>query len=1402
MARTPRRSRRPRQARLNTAVEEEVVLTPFALSPCEGQPDLYVLPMPLSVAQAYISTTALWVADNPDVQQIVANSPSYLEALAQVRGRITLPPGQGHEFLSWWGGLSEAEKETIRKKERFIDRDAHGMVLSRLNSLKGAWVEQAVNQARAGLDREGTRPPSFGIYSQYLGAPGTGESRRSAFGNPAPSHSEGAGSLTELIQGWHGILGKKSLRDLSDEIPTFYVAGKKDGAPVVIVLTGKMDDLRGMDIGSSELQIRGQGENTDLMGVLDAVIWARRDKLSTHLCFLLPPATEAKRAGEVTKSARFQRRVFGLFTRTDLFDSLWSIYFGSLARTTEDPKVLRRLEGYAKRLQTKVKDEGMQLQMSRPKSTWRLYYGSPFALQDWAGQYMTALGKGLRAGENRAGFTKKLALWFDLSSRGTEDIEAQTLTYTALAHEDKRTLGEKDELDVLSKSVGKMSHWLSKFIIAKEDRAIGKRLTPEQQATLSLSEVAAKSFIPLRNVPADEKAVVFFMQNLDGRSPGSGMYIPGIIEIWRIQRARDDRQKRKMPVYKLVGRELLLPEDALQDYYSQWENTAKRSKLLPLVMVEVGLYNLQNAMVTPALVQADRNKPASEWVWGPQPKAVKKALTKGAYHLPFAFKGAWYLGISSATLADQEVEDEQYPGGMRFKGIPQIFYPGLKSVQQVARTLCRVHEVIGAAGPELRILPGYEKAPWTSEAVPYLFSTVPVWDKELGKAVLTSASDDPKAYAKGVKSAFRGSPPPDLVVGGRGARAAGRALIGGSARSHVLRPKSHEVASSAPRRPWGFFSLADKTLKEKGLVAGVKSRAGKDVKQIALDAVIERSWPHLLERINHVRESFGEPLYSEGTPSPTRPLAGEDAEARAQRKDLEYQALLVLEALMGPVTDAMEASVAADRKKAGQLRQRGQKGDERRAEQYEAKAERDALDLDGRKAIKGLFGLQPHETDPELLALSLPALRPRDAFGTEGGWRDFMDNFDPEFEEEISAVRNPRRKRARRTKRRPRRGHRNPLTVEDADSLAEWMGGEPGEPSPDITLSPDLSDPASFSEGIKALFPQGRPLGDLSYKDRLTALAQQQGDVIASLATPGQDPAEEEAILKALASGADLSGQSRYLGDRAALSAGEVKGLLDLRKDDKKRNRTVTPSGAVCLRYRNMPRLKGYKPPPHVLEANTAWIWVAPPLQEAGKGRVMTFRNGYHIDCDMRPTKGLPLGMLISRAIEGMVLWLAEKPARRQRIRYVNLGVVGSNQARHLWYSTPDDSWPLDPRAMLRRSQDPGATVTLESAGSAASYSPSGDKKNYIRAASALQLHRDKLSPALARLIEHGPASRAALPPAAPPPAVAVSGPLPRLEPREAAPAPPRKTVVKRPPPRMKDLLSRRLPPEEPGSEE
>lgn len=99
-----------------------------------------------------------------------------------------------------------------------------------------------------------------------------------------------------------------------------------------------------------------------------------------------------------------------------------------------------------------------------------------------------------------------------------------------------------------------------------------------------------------------------------------------------------------------------------------------------------------------------------------------------------------------------------------------------------------------------------------------------------------------------------------------------------------------------------------------------------------------------------------------------------------------------------------------------------------------------------------------------------------------------------------------------------------------------------------------------------------------------------------------------------------------------------------------KRNDTLPPSAAICKSFRCR-KVKNYHPPAEVLKMTKAdvLIWLSPVGAAA---RVMQYRKGNHVDCDMAGEKlGEDLTSLLSRAVQSNMYWMVEKAKRESSTR-------------------------------------------------------------------------------------------------------------------------------------------------------
>ena len=429
--------------------------------------------------------------------------------------------------------------------------------------------------------------------------------------------------------------------------------------------------------------------------------------------------------------------------------------------------------------------------------------------------------------------------------------------------------------------------------------------------------------------------------------------------------------------------------------------------------------------------------------------------------------------------------------------------------------------------------------------------------------------------------------------------------------------------------------------------------------------ILKFSWPDVLEAINAARIESNTAPYSENTRSPTDP------------KSKRYMDPV----LLGEAIAAVNSS---------------------------------ALGLSG--SGKTVFG--------NSVLLSADALRP---------WKEQELNVDKQYlpqeyehfidedtVNQIKAIDNGRRSRPHRRERRSRRSSRNnPLSKDEVNTIEQWAKSPKQEVLEDnarLTLEQQAGDPHAgdtYAEGVRAFFPQrtsrrGSPSSrELVPPARFRAL--EQYDVVNRFDEPVVPGADTDArIQRSLQSREDILSHEdarEYVGTASQLSAQEALELHRIRYKNKTEGHVISPSGAACRYRRNTSRLKRYVPPVEYLMPGTCWVVVAPATPST-TARVMSFRNGAYVDCDMEVRRPQQLGQLIAWAVEAMVLWLAEKAMRAERVVSINIAQVGTNKYRTLW--SRSRRYSLDTREMLR--------VAYTGVAETGTWSGEDDWANYLRA--------------------------------------------------------------------------------------
>lgn len=189
---------------------------------------------------------------------------------------------------------------------------------------------------------------------------------------------------------------------------------------------------------------------------------------------------------------------------------------------------------------------------------------------------------------------------------------------------------------------------------------------------------------------------------------------------------------------------------------------------------------------------------------------------------------------------------------------------------------------------------------------------------------------------------------------------------------------------------------------------------------------------------------------------------------------------------------------------------------------------------------------------------------------------------------------------------------------------------------------------------METYFPTGGGSTHRDVKDRLTAGLTSK-DLVSQVLSrdPGQfkrdrDPLVLDEDLKSLL--------PRQLG----LSVQDAARILYQQKEKfaERKKDTLTPSAALCKTYRSK-RLE-YELQPVTFNAvnKGILIWLSPKDSEIQ--RVMTFRRGDHIDCDLTSYRWPEedITSLMNRAIQASLFWLAEKKKRRLNTT-IYLGRVG-----------------------------------------------------------------------------------------------------------------------------------------------
>jgi hypothetical protein len=175
------------------------------------------------------------------------------------------------------------------------------------------------------------------------------------------------------------------------------------------------------------------------------------------------------------------------------------------------------------------------------------------------------------------------------------------------------------------------------------------------------------------------------------------------------------------------------------------------------------------------------------------------------------------------------------------------------------------------------------------------------------------------------------------------------------------------------------------------------------------------------------------------------------------------------------------------------------------------------------------------------------------------------------------------------------------------------------------------------------------------------------------LARRGKARRPEPALVDALMEGSSPYASQEaidYLVESAGLSLDEAQDILEEmqgsvggRKSKSGMSIAMQPSSAIC-KMSSVRRLP-YRPPKSLFERvgdRAVVILISPPDQSP---RVMSWRRGSHIDCDMVANYAEDTYGLLSRALQSAILWVSEKRGRGGSSIYV--GTVGEGAVYQVW---------------------------------------------------------------------------------------------------------------------------------------
>ena len=323
-----------------------------------------------------------------------------------------------------------------------------------------------------------------------------------------------------------------------------------------------------------------------------------------------------------------------------------------------------------------------------------------------------------------------------------------------------------------------------------------------------------------------------------------------------------------------------------------------------------------------------------------------------------------------------------------------------------------------------------------------------------------------------------------------------------------------------------------------------------------------------------------------------------------------------------------------------------------------------------------------------------------------------------------------RRPRASRRARRPRRSRLNPLSEDEARLAAAYVTeGDKLEPTSRedlvraIRLQSTEASPSNkwetTPEKLAVAFPRRGPVKpDKWAPEKRFSEALTKYDLVSRLAQLHPDP-EVANLIETSPQLLDQPSVLNYIIQSSGLSVKDAGNILKQQRAKRRSDFTLQASTALC-KDKRVRKIQEYAPPPELLDFSRKHgvvLWLSP--HEAGKPRVMTFRRGAWIDCDI--TKG-DIGTLTAEALQASILWIGEKPGRAD-VASIYIGRIGQTGLRRAW--TPGQKLNLDTIQRNINEKQDVALFPLASGGKRAA----ADVQNYM---TALAKQRPKRSRAYA----------------------------------------------------------------------